>query len=243
VLDPVAAIDGVGDLRARLEYAAPGDSLLSTEAWWALSATQEVDLLSDLAGTGTLQEGIAFEHPAWLQDAAGSVGLEEAWQRAMEQGERLANDSATPLLDTVEAMFTSADFHVERPNPDTTVLHAPVQSDQGDFDLYVSTAEERNTVTVYAVLYSEMTPETAPALLELAARLNGRVPVGSFEANLEGGLSFKTAIDVTGDHLSPALARNLVSDALVRGERAMPAIRAVLQEGVSPADAALAVEL
>src|SRR3954453_20567490 len=76
VLDPVAAIDGVDALADRLRLASAGDALLSTEAWWTLSATQEVDLPGDLRGSGTLHEGIAYEHPSWLSDPAGSVGLE-----------------------------------------------------------------------------------------------------------------------------------------------------------------------
>lgn len=238
VLDPIAAIDGTDALLDRMLGALPGDPLLSTEAWWALSATQEIDLPPDLAGRGTIQEGIAFEHPVWLQDASGSVGLEEAWERAMELGELIDGTSDTPLLDAVETMFHDADFHIERPNPDATVLHAPVKSESGDFDLFVSTNEERHTVTVYAILDGTIPLDRMPDVLELAARLTGVLPVGSFEPSLDGGLSFKVGLDVTGDHLSTALARNLVSVALVQAERARPLLQAVIAGERSPEDAA-----
>jgi hypothetical protein len=239
VLDPIAAVDGADDLLDRLLGASIGDPLLSTEAWWALSATQEVDLGREMATRGMLQEGIAFEHPIWLQDASGSVGLEEAWARAMELGERLDTDSDTPLLEIVETMFTEADWQVDRPNPDATVLHAPVTSEAGDFDLFVSTDEERHTMTVYAFVAKDIPEARVPDVLELAARLNGTIPVGSFEVTLEGGLSFKVGIDVTGDHLTSSLARNLVGIALIKGERVLPILRAVLDDDKDVADAAL----
>lgn len=237
VLDPIAAVDGADALLDRLLDARPGDPLLSTEAWWVLSATQEVE--HPAARGATLQEGIAFEHPMWLQDAGGSVGLEEAWARAMELGERLDDDSDTPLLDVVESMFADADWAIDRPNPDATVLHAPVKSENGDFDLYVRTDEDRHLVTVYAAVDTAIPPERVPEVLELAARLNGMIPVGSFDVAIDGGVSFKVGIDVTGDHLTTSLARNLVGLALVKGERMLPILRAVLDGERSVADAAL----
>lgn len=239
VLDPVAAIDGVGDLRERLEHAGPGDSLLSTEAWWALSATQEVDLPGDLGGgTGSLHEGISYEHPAWLQDAAGSVGLEEAWNRAMELGELLDGTSDTPLLDLVTAVFADQGWNVDRPEQSATILHAPVASDHGDFDLYVRTDEQEQHVTAFAVLPLDVPGDRVPAVLELAARLNGGMAVGSYEADADTGLlAFKAGIDVNGDRLSVALVRQLVGNVLVAGERAMPVFAEVVA-GEAPLDAA-----
>jgi hypothetical protein len=243
VLDPIAAVDGADALLDRLLHAKKGDPLLSTEAWWALSATQEVELPSELASTGALHEGIAYEHPVWLQDAGGSVGLEEAWERAMDLAERLEQESAEPLLEVVATMFRDADWHVERPNPDATVLLAPVRSESGALDLYVSTDEQRHTMTIFAVLDTAIPSERMTSVLELAALLNGKLAVGSFEPSLEGGLSFKVGIDVTGDHLTTALARNLVGGALISGERALPLLRAVLAGERSAADAALLFEV
>ena len=143
VLDPVAAIDGVDALADRLVSARPGDPLLSTEAWWSLSATQEVDLPGELARSGSLHEGISYEHPVWLRDAAGSVGLEEAWQRAMELQDRI--DTESPLLDLVVDLFEEQEWEIDRPTEEATVVHAGVASDAGDFDLYVRTDEHRHS--------------------------------------------------------------------------------------------------
>jgi hypothetical protein len=239
VLDPVAAIDGVDALAQRLTTARPGDPLLSTEAWWALSATQEVDLPAERRGTGTLHEGIAFEHPVWLRDAAGSVGLEEAWQRAMELQDRLDRESTSPMLDLVVDLFEEQEWEVDRPNPDATIVHASVASDAGDFDLYVRTDEQRHHITAFAVLQHDVVDGCAGAVLELAARLNAKAAVGSFEADPDTGLlSFKSGIDTAGEPLSSAMVRSLIGNVLVAGERANALYAAVASGAQSPSDAA-----
>lgn len=244
VLDPVAAIDGVDSLSDRLLTAASGDPLLSCDAWWALSATQEVDLPGELRGTGTLHEGISFEHPQWLRDAAGSVGLEEAWQRAMDLQDRIDAETETPMLDLVIALFEEQEWQIERPNPDATIVHAGVASDAGDFDLYVRTDEERHQLTAFAVLARDGSEQQVPAVLELAARLNAGSVVGSYEADADNGvLSFKAGIDVTGAELSPVLTRRLIGTVLIAGERANPLYGDVLAGRSTPADAAAGFSL
>ncbi|HVM53104.1 MAG TPA: YbjN domain-containing protein [Acidimicrobiales bacterium] len=244
VLDPVAAIEGVDALADRLLTARLGDPLLSSEAWWALSATQEVDLPGELGSTGTLHEGISFEHPRWLQDAAGSVGLEEAWQRAMDLQDRLDEADRTPLLDRVVALFEEQEWSIDRPNPDATIVHAGVASDAGDFNLYVRTDEERHLVTAFAVLEQPGSEAQVPAVFELASRLNEKCPVGSYEVDHENGLlSFKAGIDVTGDELSDALARRLIGTVLIAGERANEPYAEVAAGRQSPAVAAEAFSL
>ena len=237
VLDPVAAIDGVDALADRLVSARPGDPLLSTEAWWALSATQEVDLPGELGRSGTLHEGIAYEHPVWLRDAAGSVGLEEAWQRAMELQDRI--DTDTPLLDLIVELFEQQEWEIDRPSEEATVVHAGVASDAGDFDLYVRTDEHRHHVTAMAVIAVDGSEDHVPAVLELAARLCAKSAVGSYEADADSGLlTFKVGIDVTGGELSAGLARGLIGTALVGGERANALYRAVRAGTMTAADAA-----
>lgn len=242
VLDPVAAIDGIDALADRLLSADAGDALLQTEAWWTLSATQEIDLPGELRGTGSLHEGISFEHPMWLRDAGGSVGLEEAWQRALDIQDRI--DSETPLLDLIIELFEEQEWRVNRPSDEATVVHAGVASDAGDFELYVRTDEQRHHVTAMAVLDVEGSEDHVPEVLELAARLNTRSAVGSYEADADSGLlAFKVAIDVTGDRLSSALARGMIGTALIGGERANALYRAVLDGSMTPADAALNLAL
>jgi hypothetical protein len=243
VLDPVAAIDGVDGLADRLLSASAGDPLLSTEAWWSLSATQEVDLPADLRGTGTLHEGISFEHPVWLQDAAGSVGLEEAWHRAMELQDQLdAGDE--PMLDVVVELFEEQDWQIDRPNPEATIVPAGVASDAGDFDLYVRTDEDKHLITAIAVLPHDVPAEHVAEVHELADQLNVQSAVGSFEVDAGRSLvSFKSGIDLTGDLLSGALVRSLVGRVLIAAERANAAFADVAAGRRGAAEAALDVAL
>jgi hypothetical protein len=227
VLDPVAAIDGADDLAGRLLDADPGDALRSTEAWWALSATQEVDLPPDLAGTGSLSEGVSFAHPTWLQDA-GSVGLEEAWQRALELMD--AHDDDVPLLDLVVGVLAERGWDVERPNAEASIVQARVHDGSDEaFDLYVRADEVARVVTIYAVVPPiEIPGERVTEVIDLVCRLNAKVLVGSFEAGAESGLvSFKTGIDVRGDRLSAPLLRTMLDTAVDAAERALPLVEAV----------------
>ncbi len=221
VVDPVAAIDGVDALADRLLSAGPTDPLLSTDAWWALSVTQEIDLPGELKGTGTLHEGIAYEHPAWLQDASGSVGLEEAWQRAMDLQDRLDRAADSAMLDVVIELFAEQDWQIDRPNPEEPIVHAAVASDAGDFDLYVRVDEDKHVITAFSVLLHDVPPDRVAAVHELAARMNVKSTVGSYEVDADTGLlSFKSGIDLTGDQLTPALVRALIGRVLIGGERA-----------------------
>lgn len=239
VVDPVAVLDGVDALADRLLSAGVDDPLLSTEAWWVLSATQEIDLPADLRGTGTLHEGIAYEHPAWLQDAAGSVGLEEAWHRAMELQDRLDGATDTPMLDIVVELFAEQDWEIDRPNPEATIIHASVASDAGDFDLYVRTDEDKHLITAFSVLLHDVPADRLGAVHELAARMNVKSAVGSYEVDADTGLlSFKSGIDLTGDHLSSALVRALVGRVLIGGERANALFADVAAGRATPDEAA-----
>jgi hypothetical protein len=190
------------------------------EGWWAISVTQAVDLPADLADEGELREGISFRPPPWSN-------LQSAFE-AM---------SAEPLLDLVLDVFEEEGWEVERPQPDTTILKVTVPPEVADAQLWVRTDEVLELVTVFAVLPAEVGRDRVGDMLELAARLNAEVPVGSYEADPQTGLlSFKTGIDVEGDRLSEALVRQMVRTALHAAERAQPAVAGVLAEGASPAD-------
>ncbi|MCU1379129.1 MAG: hypothetical protein JWN29_2112 [Acidimicrobiales bacterium] len=194
-----------------------------TESWWALSATQAVDLPEELAGEGTLREGVSFRPPPWAS------GVEGAWRSISDE----------PLLDLVTGVFLDQGWDVERPKPDATIVQALPPDDLGDFQLWVRTAEPQQLVTVFATIPAEVPRNRIPEMLELAARLNGAVAVGSYEANADTGLlSFKTGIDVEGDRLSVALVRQLVGTAVVAAQRAQPLVTAVLAGEHTPRGAA-----
>lgn len=194
-----------------------------TESWWALSATQAVDLPEDLEGEGTLREGVSFRPPPW------AAGVDAAWQAA----------SPEPLLDLVTGVFRDQGWEIERPKADATIVRALPPDDIGDFQLWVRTAEPQQLVTVFTTMPAEVPRDRVPEMLELAARMNGAIAVGSYEADADTGLlSFKTGIDVEGDRLSVALVRQLVGTAIVAAQRAQPLVAAVLAGNHTPRGAA-----
>jgi hypothetical protein len=81
--------------------------------------------------------------------------------------------------------------------------------------------------------------ERIPLVHELAARLNAKTTLGSYEVAVDDGtLTFKSGIDVTNDVFSDALARNLISVVLIGGERANGLFAAVANGSMSPVEAA-----
>lgn len=197
----------------------------STEAWWAVSATQAVPVPDELEGT--LREGIKFPDPPWAR------GLEAAWRSTV------AAVSDEPLLDLVTGVFLGQDWDVERPKPDSTVVQVVVPEDAGDFELWVRTIEDQQIVTVISIIRADTPAERIPEVLELAARMNGVVSVGSYEVDADRGiLSFKNGIDVEGDELSVALVRQLVGHAIVAAQRARPLLEGLLAGHYDPRGAA-----
>jgi hypothetical protein len=199
------------------------DVTARTESWWALSATQAVDLPPELEDEGTLREGVSFRPPPW------AAGVEGAWRSVSDE----------PLLDLVTGVFLDEGWDVERPKPDATIVRALPPDDPGDFQLWVRTAEAQELVTVFATMPADVPRDRVPEMLELAARLNGSVAVGSYEADADTGLlSFKTGIDVEGDRLSVALVRQMVGTAMVAARRGLPLVAAVLAGDHTPRGAA-----
>jgi hypothetical protein len=148
------------------------------------------------------------------------------------------------MLDLVVELFAEQDWEIDRPNADATIVHAPVTSDAGDFDLYVRTDEDRHLITAFSVLLHEVPTDRIAAVQELAARMNVKSTVGSYEVDADTGLlSFKSGIDLTGDHLSSALVRALVGRVLIGGERANALFAAVAAGRTTPEEAAGALIL
>jgi hypothetical protein len=207
------------EIEAELSPAADDDG--HTESWWATTATQPVELPDGLEGS--LREGVSFAPPPW------NAGLEAAWRTV----------SPEPLLDLVTGVFLDQEWEVERPEPDSTVVQIVVPDDVGQFDLYVRTIEDQQIVTVISIIRAEGVADRVPDVVELAARMNGVLSVGSFEADIDTGLlSFKVGIDVEGDRLSVNLVRQMVGHAIVAAQRALPLLEAVLAGDMTPRGAA-----
>jgi hypothetical protein len=200
------------------------DDATLTEAWWASTATQSVDVPD---GTeGELREGVRFPDPPWR------AGLAAAWGTEVEEKEE-------QLLDLVTAVFLSQGWDVERPEPDSTVVQVDVPPTVGDFELWVRTIEEQQIITVISIVRVPTPADRIPDVLELAARMNGVLSVGSFEVDADSGLlSFKNGVDVEGFEPGVNLVRQLVGHAVVAAERGRPLLEGVLAGNLTPRGAA-----
>ena len=144
-----------------------------------------------------------------------------------------------PLLDLIRSVFTEQGWQIERPDPEATIIKAPVETDAGSHVLWIRTKEDDELVTVFAALDLEVPADRRAEVAELAGRLNQQLAVGSFEVDPDdGAVAFKAGIDVEGDRLSVALLRQLVGHALVAAERAIPLFAAVAEGRFPPRMAA-----
>jgi len=67
--------------------------------------------------------------------------------------------------------------------------------------------------------------------------------IGNFELDFnDGGIRYKTSIDVEGGRLTPALIKTLAYTNVSMMDEYLPGIRAVLEGNVAPSDAIAAIE-
>jgi len=103
--------------------------------------------------------------------------------------------------------------------------------------------EENERIIVYSYAPFNIEADIRPSILALTSRANYGLLIGNFEFDLnDGELRYKTSIDVEGGELTERMFETLLSANLVTHENYMPAIRAVIDDGVPPADAIAAVE-
>lgn len=98
--------------------------------------------------------------------------------------------------------------------------------------------EDQDWFVFYSVCPVKVPEERRTAALELIARINYRLVIGSFQINLDDGkILFVTSVDVEGDSLTPALIRNLVRANLITMDKFFPCILALVYGNCPPQEA------
>ncbi|GAA1988697.1 YbjN domain-containing protein [Kitasatospora viridis] len=110
-----------------------------------------------------------------------------------------------------------------------TDLLVRFEGENGAWSCLLSAREEQQQALVRSVLPS--VGEAARGAVMIAiTRINAELIAGGFDLDLDSGaLSFRTSIDVEGDRLTPALARQLVLVNLATTDAYLP----VLQEAAA----------
>lgn len=95
----------------------------------------------------------------------------------------------------------------------------------------------------YSLYPNDVTVELQACASELVTRLNYGLRLGSFELSLDHGqLRFRSSLDLRGIELTERLLENVLMASINGMIRYLPSIRAVLEEGTSPADAIALVD-
>jgi len=196
--------------------------LLDTEAWFALHVTTPVP--QDIDPEGELRIGystvFALDQPSAV--AAGALRL--------------------PMLTVAIEVLESRGVEWEE-TTDPEVIRAEVASEAGEWTLFVVCREEHGRCSIYSqALWAA--PETSrPAMAELLTRLNYGLALGNLEMDFaDGEVRFKTSVDVSGSHLSLAMFDAILDANLAAMDAYFPALEAVRDGRMTPAEAAASVE-
>ncbi len=124
-----------------------------------------------------------------------------------------------------------------------TALAMTVSDAPYEWSCFAITLEEDRQCLFSSSVPVTVPPNRLPAMIEALARANFGLPIGNFEIDLtDGELRYKTSIDVDNSDLDAGLVRTLVYANISVTRRYLPALYAVANDGVEPAEAIKTVE-
>jgi hypothetical protein len=123
------------------------------------------------------------------------------------------------------------------------VIETAFQGEHGRWKCRVVLAPAVDQVRCYSSVRLADGAARVGELREAVARANWDLPIGNFEVSEDGSVvRCKTAIDVGGDELTPALLRHVLWGNVATMDRYLAAFEAVASGSASPADAVAAAE-
>jgi hypothetical protein len=129
--------------------------------------------------------------------------------------------------------FAADDWEFSRLKGECT-LRVAAEGANGRWDCYATALDEQAQFVFYSVC-----PVLVPAarrllVADLLLRVNQELLIGNFDINLaDGAIRYRTSIDVTGDRLTPALLKQLVSHNVRTMDQYLPSIMALLGNDVA----------
>jgi hypothetical protein len=154
-----------------------------------------------------------------------------------------ASDSNSgPILEKLMAFFEQDDWEFERDEEDT-ILRLSYEGENGTWPCIAQAIQERERFVFYSIL-----PKFVPALMRLEAgeyigRANFGMEIGNFEMDFDDGeVRFRTSVDIEGGVLTEVMIRNLAYTNIAVMDQYLPGLRQVVNDGIEPAKAIVAVE-
>lgn len=127
--------------------------------------------------------------------------------------------------------------------PSQAVLRLPFAGEAGQWQCFAQAREAEAQFVFYSVYPVLVPPARRPAMAELLTRINYGLVLGNFELDYaDGEVRFKTSLDVEGTTLAPPLIRSCVYANVLMLNLYLPALVALLDEGIEPAAALARIE-
>ncbi len=141
------------------------------------------------------------------------------------------------IFDAVTTFLQDDDWPIHRIGRELA-YSVTFEGENGEWSCIAQVVEEENLFLFYSACPLEAPPDRRAAVVELLSRINFNLKAGDFEMDFaDGNIRFRTYLDVTGHTPGPLLINQVVYANVLTMDKYLPAIRAVIQEGVSPAEA------
>lgn len=147
------------------------------------------------------------------------------------------------LFETVKQFFEKDGWGYREVEGDTALM-LMFGGKSGEWRCYARVIEDRGYVQFFSYAPFDVPEERFQSVMELMARINFGLNIGSFDLNLaDGTLQFKTSIDVEGTEasLTPQLIKNTVYSNALTMDGWLAAIGAVVEGKMMPEEAVKSV--
>lgn len=146
------------------------------------------------------------------------------------------DDVGTKMMEAVRAFFDADEWPYSEVSEDQ--LRTSFGGDHGSWVVTVEVRSAYERLICYSVITESVPAELRPAVAEYITRVNYGMSLGNFEMDYDQGeLRYRTSIDVAGESLTPGLVKQVVYGNVLTVDLFVAGARAVIEEGVAPADA------
>lgn len=143
------------------------------------------------------------------------------------------------LREAVERFFQAENWPYQEADFDHGLM-LNFEGKHGTWRCYARIRDKAGQFVFYSFAPLEVPQERYPQVLEFITRANFGMFIGNFEFNFASGtLQYRTSIDVENEeeHLTHGLLRHLVYQNVLIMDKYLPALTAVVDEGLPPEEA------
>ncbi len=146
------------------------------------------------------------------------------------------------LMDTVQALLTSDEWHFEKVEG-KDIVRCAVKGDNASFKVNFRANEESLRLMVYCVTPNAIPEDKRGIVAEYITRANYGLSLGNLEMDMnDGEVRCKAAVDVEGGELTPKMVGSLRDCSVYLMDHYYPGLMAIVFSGQTAAAAIKQVE-